>query len=400
MRKLLQIIILATILGYSPPAGGEMCTIDQVPAATVLLPYFEVDYGDSTGVNTLFYVGNAQPGPVLVNVTFWTDLAVPTIRFNLYLTGYDIEAIDLKGLFAGGEFPQTSSTLSNVGNFSGANSSFSGCNLDGLLPRSQLTTAELHGLQQAHSGASSLLFGGQCAGRNLGDGLARGYITIDNVSGCSELFPAEHGYFNNNVAGIALFDNVLWGEYTMVDPINKRAFSEALVPIEAAPNSTTFSSGDYSFYGRYLEAEAGDRREPLATSHFVRYLSSGSTEDQRTRLFYWRDTGTSHSPFDCGVLPQPYPLGQTQIVYFDEQENAEALTGLNPFPAACGSVTVGGPDFPVSFNFGWAYLNLNTTVSGAEFGTVKQSTITAEHRSPGLSVGASAYQTDSACGTI
>jgi hypothetical protein len=61
-------------------------------------------------------------------------------------------------------------------------------------------------------------------------------------------------------------------------------------------------------------------------------------------------------------------------VIFDDQENPGTpasfhfsprppQSGIIPFPAEAQSTRVGGPEFPVPFDFGWLYLNLNTSIS-------------------------------------
>ena len=44
---------------------------------------------------------------------------------------------------------------------------------------------------------------GLCAGVPYGDNIARGYITVDSVSQCSNAFPNNPGYFVDGGLGIA-----------------------------------------------------------------------------------------------------------------------------------------------------------------------------------------------------
>ena len=77
-------------------AVAEICTIDDVPAATLLLPYFEVDLNDSNGVTTLFSVNNASASAAVAHVTVWTDLSVPVLDFDIYLTGFDVQTMNMR----------------------------------------------------------------------------------------------------------------------------------------------------------------------------------------------------------------------------------------------------------------------------------------------------------------
>ncbi|HXO22611.1 MAG TPA: hypothetical protein VOA87_22035, partial [Thermoanaerobaculia bacterium] len=65
-------VVLACLLGLAGPAGAVICTIDDVPAATLLLPYFEVDLANGNGITTLFSVNNASATAILAHVVVWS----------------------------------------------------------------------------------------------------------------------------------------------------------------------------------------------------------------------------------------------------------------------------------------------------------------------------------------
>ena len=105
------------------PSFAVVGTVDDVPAATLLLPYFEVDLDNPDGVTTLMSINNASAAAVLAHVVLWTDLSVHVLDFNIYLTGYDVQTLNLRDILvhgnlslassagpgvAGGEFPQLS----------------------------------------------------------------------------------------------------------------------------------------------------------------------------------------------------------------------------------------------------------------------------------------------------
>ena len=87
MKKLTVCLALVSLLALGGQAIAEICTIDDVPAATLLLPYFEVDLGNTAGVNTLFSINNASNTAAVAHVTLWTDESIPTLDFDVYLTG-------------------------------------------------------------------------------------------------------------------------------------------------------------------------------------------------------------------------------------------------------------------------------------------------------------------------
>src|SRR5438309_480871 len=76
--------------------------------------------------------------------------------------------------------------------------------------------------------------GNPCAGRNLGDNVARGYITVDTVNNCTLRFPGDPGYFGAGGTGDATNQNVLWGDYFYVNPGANFADGNPLVHIEAS----------------------------------------------------------------------------------------------------------------------------------------------------------------------
>jgi hypothetical protein len=424
MRKSATVLLLAGMLVGAlavAPARAVICTIDEVPAATLLLPYFEVDLANMWGNDTVFSVNNASATAVLAHVVLWSDLSVPVLDFNLYLTGYDVQTINLRDVLHG-FLPQTASagqdphdTISPKGQLS-QDINFASCT--GQLPPPALPETFVEHLELALTGQASPVLGNRCAGLAYGDNIARGYITIDTVSNCTLRFPGDAGYFAPGGTGDATDQNVLWGDYFYVNDGLNLADGNTLVHIEAsATNPETSTPGQYTFYGRYVGWTAADNREPLATSFAARYATGGAFSGV-TNVIAWRDSKVSQSPFTCpvvpGVRPAWYPLGQEGIVIFDEQEQPVVpqtfpvspqppQEGLIPFPAEAQSVRVGGAALPVPFAFGWLYLDLNTTVTAAgsnppEDPAAAQGWVTVQMTAQGrYSAGFPAVQLDSAC---
>jgi hypothetical protein len=420
-KSCLALLLLAGFLAAAP-GRAVICTIDAVPAATLLLPYFEVDLDNMWGIDTVFSVNNASATAVLAHVVVWSDLSVPVLDFNIYLTGYDVQTINLRDVIHG-TLPQTASdgqdphdTISPQGQFS-QDINFASCT--GLLPPPQLPASFVNGLEESLIGQASSNLGGRCAGRALGDNIARGYITVDTVNNCTLRFPGDPGYFGPGGTGDATNQNVLWGDYFYINDGANFADGNTLVHIEAsATNPETSTPGQYTFYGRYDGWTAADNREPLATNFAARFVTGGLF-DGGTSLFVWRDSKVNQTPFTCpavaGTRPAWYPLGQEAIVIFDEQEQPQVpqsfpvspqppTQGLIPFPAEAQRTEVGGADLPVApYNFGWLYLNLNTVVTAAgsnppEDPAAAQAWVTVEMKAGGrFSVGYDAVKLDSAC---
>lgn len=379
MKRLLLACLLVVL---AAPAFAVIGTVDDVPAATLLLPYFEVDLDNPDGVTTLMSINNASAGAVLAHVVLWTDLSVHVLDFNIYLTGYDVQTINLRDILVYGNLPLTADdgndtpqdTISPQGIFSD-DDAFPSC--DGLLPYSNpaLSSAYIDHVQSALTGqASDVFFAGKCSGIDHGDRIARGYVTVDTVSVCSTNFPTDDSYFLAGGTGTATNQNYLWGDYFIVNTSREFADGDTLVHIEAAP---FLDASYYTFYYRYTFTDVtstpgADQREGLGNIFAVRYVSGGGF-DGGSSLLTWRDSKLDIVPFSCTLeAPNAFPLGQRQVVVFDEQENPEVPgcqispcpEGSDIFPWETQRTLVGGSTLPTTEPFGWMYLNLNDEVGG------------------------------------
>jgi hypothetical protein len=431
-QRVLCVFLLCLLSLAGTAAWASICDMGVQPSATLLLPYFEVDLGASAGETTLLSINNASATAILAHVVVWSDLSVPVLDFNIYLTGYDVQTINLRDILVNGQLPRTASdgqdptdTISPQGLFS-QDINFASCN--GLLPAPTLPTDFVAHLQASLTGQASAVLGG-CAGLRHGDNVARGYVTVDTVNNCTLRFPGDPGYFGPGGTGDATNQNALWGDYFYVNQEQNFASGNALVHIEASPGIGTSSfntyptgspetstPGQYTFYGRYVNWTAADNREPLATNFASRFITGGDFTGG-TGLIVWRDSKVVQNAFSCSTTPPWYPLGQETIVIFDEQEHPQVPQtfpvspqppneGLVPFPAEAQRTVVGGADLPVPYTFGWIYLSLNTTVPAAgnnppEDPAAAQAWVTTEMDAKGrFSVGFEAIRLDSACSAL
>lgn len=361
MRVAIVLPLLWLLTVATPARGGSPDAIADQPAATLLLPYFQVSVPPATALTTTFAIWNANAAPALAHVTLWTDLAVPVTTFDVYLTGYDVQTIDL-GEVIRGNLPQT------------VDGGLPGCN---NAPPSPLPDSSIAHIQASLTGKPSAIFQNRCAGRDLGDGIARGFVTIDAATQCSLQFPGDPGYFVAGGAGTASNDNVLTGDFQIVNRAGKRSYGGNLVAIQAFP-ADVLATGQYTFYGRFVGWTAADGRQPLASTMGFRYAAGGTGFPadtgfpKNTALLVWRDPKVHQEPFTCGEQPPWYPLNQQEIVIFDEQEDVQVPPPVSPpppaplpFPAAAQRVAVDNPDWPIDFAAGWIYLDFNTFVTGA-----------------------------------
>jgi hypothetical protein len=435
-KKVLVYVALLSVITVGGPALAEICTIDDVPAATLLLPYFEVDLNNLHGVNTLFSVNNASASATLAHVTVWTDLSVPVLDFDIYLTGFDVQTMNMRDVLNGmlpftaddgadpGDTADPNDGISNQGTMS-QDISFPGTSGPCVTPSySPLGSGFVNDhLIPALTGTASSEVG--CVGVNYGDGIARGYVTVDEVSECNLQFPSTPGYFTS----VADFDNVLWGDYFYVDQTNEFAQGETLVHIEACEpgdgyrgnvgngaGHCPFGLGDFTFYSRYVANTGVDQREGLASQFAVRYITGGLF-DGGTDYIVWRDSRSAD--ILGGACPAEtnfgwYPLNQELVVAFDEAENNEELcftiSDVSPptggqqtcFPIETGRYNVrssavpGSQTLDPSFDFGWMYLDLDLSAAQPS-----QAWVTAVMSALGrFSIGFDAIQLDSVCESL
>lgn len=421
MKRLMICLTLAALLGLGGQAFAVIGTVDDVPGATLLLPKFVVEFDPATGgpapdgLTTLFSVNNASAAPALVHVTLWTNKSVPTLDFSIFLTGYDVQTVNLRDVF-NGIVPQTTHRatgtagadggLSPVGPFSLLVNTVSGvgagapasCN---GFPLGPVPPVLVEFIRRAHRGQPSNL--PQTAGLCYGNATENfeGYITFDNVNNCTLQTPdqCDTGY-----SDLLVNVNQLWGDYFYVDNVNNFAQGENLVSIEA---DEELGAENYTFYRRYC-ATGADQREGLGSTFAVRYVTGGAFTGGTT-LKVWRDSKNRQVPRTCNTFSAAgFPLGQNQVVLFDEFENPHVVPPspfsppieevLVPFPWEVNNTVVGGAALPSPFNFGWAYLNLNfiqTVNPTVPFGPLAQNWVTAVMSADGrFSVGMDAFQLD------
>ena len=344
--------------------NDDTCDIaSSAPAATLLLPYFEVDFKSpqTTARTTLFTIVNVTDLPQIAHVVVWTDWSFPALDFNIFLTGYDVQGINMYDIFARatiapGATPGTGGTSSNTtvptnptpGSQPAPNdanpniTSLAGCgNLPGVFSSTLLTDLQLIFTTGKGTGAAvpcTAAVGGVHAN-------AIGYVTIDVAPTCHTSLPNEPGYFS-----LILFDNVLIGDYQDINPnpaTGNYAGGNPLVPIRAVPEggpagSVPGTNLPYTFYDRYtagIVPRTIDRRQPLPAVWAARFINGG-TGAFNTNFKIWREGITIGACTGAGIAAiSNSNLTIFEVVRFDEHENATIST----------SGDVGG----------WMYFNLN-----------------------------------------
>ncbi|HEY6141316.1 MAG TPA: hypothetical protein VI670_26470 [Thermoanaerobaculia bacterium] len=405
-------ILLASILaaplfaaGPTTTSNDDSCDIAVQPAATLLLPYFEVDFKSpqSTAVTTLFTVANVSNQPQIAHVTLWTDWGFPALTFNIFLTGYDVQGINLYDVFARaviapGSTPGTSGTsittpipsnptagsqpAANTANPRFLSDVTTACaNAPGLFTSSLLTD-----IQQIFTTGIPVSNGYPCSPPPPGTGAADrlggvhanavGYATIDVVATCSAKSPTSSDYYS----GVLLYDNVLTGDYQQIVPRGAQSYAQGgpLVHIRAIPEggaagAAVSSSLPYTFYDRYTVGFPAnrtiDRRQPLPSVFAPRYISGGPTGFNAS-LKIWRE-GLVGGDAACKDYVRNSAVPIVETVRFDEHENSTVFIPppilAPPLPSGSPlsfspSTTAGAffpPPGPSGDVGGWLYLNLN-----------------------------------------
>ncbi|MEA2571027.1 MAG: hypothetical protein QOI24_3028 [Acidobacteriota bacterium] len=390
--------IAATAANFSSKPGGvtnndDSCDIAVTPAATLLLPYFEIDFNapSSTARTTLFTVMNVSRQAQLARITLWTDWAFPAYSFDVFLTGYGVVSINVRDLFVSGRLPSTPTNVipgprsdSNFTNPNHLPEMVGECALrpDAIPPgsltdlRSIFTIGKPVGVTSGCNSSAKL--GGTHAN-------AIGYATIDVVATCSTLTPNDPAYYATEL----LFDNVLTGDYEYVSPDSNSgnyASGNPLVHIRAIPEggpvgSIVETNLPYTFYDRFTTIGPAyprtmDRRQPLPSTFAARWIQGGAA-GFNTSYEIWRE-GYTGAGAACARYADNSSKQGVDVVRFDEHENSFALgTGIvicTPPPLsilslpATASVPSSSSVFPQNQEAdvaGWMYINVSNGGSPA-----------------------------------
>ncbi len=393
----------------STTSNDDSCDIAVQPAATLLLPYFEVEFGSpqTKARTTLFTIQNVSSVPQIAEVTLWTDYGYPALQFPIYLTGYDVQSINLYDVFARAiiapspTLPNGGTSINTVVPINPTKGTQPGPPNPNFLSDVGKTCANLAG-----EFPPSLLRDIQhlfTVGVPVGDTVgcpppaltfpptsatpvggthsnAIGYITIDVVATCQQVQPMSKVYFANNL----LYDNVLTGDYQIVTRGDKNyAQGGPMVHIRAVPEggpagASTLTNLPYTFYDRYTTGfffnRAIDRRQPLPSTFAPRYIQGAGGVNTALRI--WRE-GVLSGDAACGDYLKNSNMAVTEIARFDEHENATVSTGCPTATCAppLGTQTTLTIDtssqlFPpqpalLTDQAGWIYMNLNNGGSDA-----------------------------------
>lgn len=357
--------------GPSTTNNDDTCDVAVLPAATLLLPYFEVDLANRSGATTSFTVTNVGPLEQIAHVTLWTDHAHPVIDFNIFMTGYDVQSVNLYDVLALGQIaPPLGTGFNRPGSPEGEYSTDED-NPDVMertcrsLPR-QLDAGLVRKVQRAFTA-------GEMDGCRVGavHANAIGYVTIDVVRRCDNVIATEPRYYSHTL----LFDNVLTDDYQQIDHTAGSAQANPLVHIRAVPErGHGLTELPRTFYSSLQNGsrKTRDARQPLPST-FAAHWIGGVDESFRTTLKIWREGSGSA---ECRTL---HARPVAEVVRFDENENFSVDAETLHLPSA-SMVDATGSDLAALDDAvaGWLYLNLD---DGADDAIANQAWVVTSMRS-------------------
>ena len=351
MKRYLTMALAGVLaLGLGSAAYAVECALDVVPASTLLFPFVQYDYdGGDQGSTTLFAITNVSSEAQIVHITLWTDYSIAILDFNLTLTGYDVQTINIRDILEFGILPSDDTGanewwdgtgLTNAGGSpfdDGPYSTFNelwGGALDPYFAAAGLPDPEATGpltldcdpaawvsspvnyraptgniplgtldifkgyLQSSQTATTGYRNCGWSADVTFPNGTwftnqepraTWMYITADVVGACNKDLPDSDAlaYFGTSGAGV-LTANVLMGDLLYLDADNNYSEAFNAVHLEANPGLNAIAS----FYERYHGGAGFELREPLPTAWAFRYMFSEAAE-ANTWVRAWKGSTTS-----------------------------------------------------------------------------------------------------------
>jgi hypothetical protein len=354
-----RLLLVCALLAPVSMVEANICALDVVPAATLLFPYVVFDYNNPVdGANTVLSITNLSSQAQIVHVQLWSDTGEPVLGFNIVLSGYDLEKIDIRELLVNGTLPVTGTTGSQLIKGKqpyddGPVSHQDGLWLDGILPPPEGTDSLLDRCSTAHAGypayqtlsaadlglARAALTASQLATRWHNDCQGTDftvtgeepywtnvpkwwelrdqteptwmYVTADVVWDCQQLSTDDPGYWSHpHQGGRAWYQNVLTGDvewtaygYQAMDTAVHIEADQGLAEVA----TRTDEDEPISFYYRYstLNDQPSDAREPLPNAWAMRYSGVDSSE-ANTYIRAWKSSTTSPTLPDLEITPDNY----------------------------------------------------------------------------------------------
>jgi hypothetical protein len=336
-KTFLTCMAVVALFAIATGASAITCTIDQRPAATLLIPYFQATFNADgtilgagpTALDTLVTIGNASSAPMIAHVNVFNERTELVLDFNIALTGFDIQSFSVASVLRG-NLPVTPINQSHVPEVKDSNQVLTTGDVCQRNPSSIVyptaggylrvkPTSPATGLDNQLATVSypagpfptAFLFQvldsldttkdtNTCGGvDNVITNPIHGYITIDHANYCNLSNPSDPAYYTNDAIGM---ENNLFGDYIFISGAGIGTNGFAAVAIEAdasladttaAPTTLAGVAGRRTFYRRYVtsadplgclntfpapqngfDCGGGDQREPLGLKYAARWFDS------------------------------------------------------------------------------------------------------------------------------
>jgi hypothetical protein len=325
-------------------------------------------------------VTNVTRTAQVARVTLWTDFSYPVYSFNLYLTGYDLQTLNVHDILNGRIVTSrfgSGAWVSPHGDFTEKNPDLDDADC-GRIAKT-IPDFQVARLQSAFfEGRVAAVPGSNQPGCNTVGNVhenAVGYITVDVVGNCDSTMPTDPKYFAEDLR----WENALIGDYQQVNAGQNFAQASPMVHIRAIGENvrgrftTTLNN---TFYGRFQTTANpnADARQPLPATFAARWINGGIGSFQ-TSFKIWREplTGTTNT---CADYAKNGQIVMAESVVFDEDDNGEGVhfgeicTLLCPddprviLPSTSLTTIVDDGVFMQDIldweHSGWVYLNLDT----------------------------------------
>jgi hypothetical protein len=364
-KTLMTCMAILALFALASGAYAITCTVDQRPAATLLVPYFEATFNPDgsplgTGLNardTLVTICNASAAPMITHWNVFNERTELVLDFNIALTEFDCQSVRMSdiltghipstGFVSGGVLRDacqrnvgglaTNSKIYPAGNgFVRVDPASPATNLDNtlastILPDPAWPAASDFAFQVLDSlDETDDSFGCKGVDRVITNPI-RGYIVIDHANYCNLSNPSEDAYYINDAIGM---ENNLFGEVIFTSGSGIPTMGGSTVNIEAATDQ--FQQGSA---GRPFENQAVGT--PRARTFYARYW------DPATETFCTNVALLANAPWDCAFGDAREPLG---LKYAARWFNTEGITSnFNVWRGSSGLLEdLLGPPTPAS----------------------------------------------------
>jgi hypothetical protein len=358
-KTLMTCLAIATLFAIAGSASAITCTIDQHPAATLLVPYFEATIApDGTPIgtgpdarDTLVTICNASSAPMIAHVSVFSELTALVLDFNIALTGFDCQSMSMARVLTG-FLPATPITTAH------ATSANDACQrnpnagvysppvvtgeylrirpVDTATDNDNTLATTLYPQPAWAPGSSfaidvldSLDATPDELSPSCTDGVdgvitnpIHGYLTIDHANYCNLSNPSDPNYYTADAIGN---ENNLFGEVIFTSGSGIPTMGGSTVNIEADP-SLAGDSNDLvrkrTFYARYVGSDN--------TGVVPGFPTSIGCSANNCSLF-------TTNPWNVGVGDQREPLG---LKYAARWFNTTGVTSnFNVWRASSGSLS-------------------------------------------------------------